>query len=75
MHEQDSRDYPVREDMRLQNAIWAGERVLWVTLGVVLLLALAGLLARGPLSRATVEDAANQAAGFSIKRRRMIPIS
>jgi len=27
MHEQDSRSHPVREDMRLQSAIWAGERV------------------------------------------------
>jgi hypothetical protein len=58
MREQDSRSHPVREDMRLQSAIWVGERVLWVTLGIVLLLALTGLLARGPLSRVTVEDGA-----------------
>ena len=58
MREQDSRSYPVREDMRLQYVFWACERVIWITIAVVLLVALSGLLARGPLSTATSKQAA-----------------
>lgn len=58
MREQDSRSYPVREDMRLQYAFWAWERATWVALALILLLALSGLFAHGPLSRRTVKDAA-----------------
>jgi len=58
MREQDSRSYPVREDMRLQYALWAWERATWVALALIVLLALSGLFAHGPLSRRTVRDAA-----------------
>jgi hypothetical protein len=42
--------------MRLQYAFWAVERILWVVLAAILLLALSGLLAHGPLSKRTVSD-------------------
>jgi len=42
MREQDSRGYPVHEDMPLQYAFWSAERVLWVVLAAILLLALTG---------------------------------
>jgi hypothetical protein len=56
MREQDSRSYPVREDMRLQCAFWAWERVMWAVMAIIVLLALAGLFARGALSHKTVSD-------------------
>ena len=58
MREQDSRSYPVREEMRLQYAFWAWERATWVAIAVVVLLALSGLFAHGPLSKRTVKDGA-----------------
>jgi hypothetical protein len=58
MREQDSRSYPVREDMRLQYAVWACERATWIAIAVVVLLALSGLFAHGPLSKRTVRDGA-----------------
>jgi hypothetical protein len=57
MGEQDSRSYPVHEDMPLQYAFWTAERALWVALAAILLLALTGVLAHGPLSKQTVSDA------------------
>jgi hypothetical protein len=57
MREQDSRSYPVHESMPLQYASWSAERALWVVLAAILLIALTGVLARGPLSKATVGDA------------------
>jgi hypothetical protein len=57
MRERDSRDYPVVENMRLQNAFWTWERATWVVLAIILLIALTGLLAHGPLSQRTVADA------------------
>jgi hypothetical protein len=57
MREQDSRSYPVHEDMPLQYAFWTAERVLWVALAAILLLALTGVFAHGPLSKRTVSDA------------------
>jgi hypothetical protein len=57
MRERDSRDYPVLENMRLQNAFWAWERATWVVLAIILLIALTGLFAHGPLSERTVGDA------------------
>jgi hypothetical protein len=57
MRERDSRDYPVEENLRLQNAFWTWERATWVVLAIILLLALTGLLAHGPLSHRTVADA------------------
>ncbi len=58
MREQDSRSYPVRENMRLQYVFWAWERATWVAMTVVVLLALSGLFAHGPLSQRTVRDGA-----------------
>ena len=57
MREQDSRNYPVREDMRLQDAFWAWERATWAVIAVIVLIALTGLFAHGPLSERTVADA------------------
>jgi hypothetical protein len=56
MREQDSRSYPVREDMRLQQAFWTWERVAWAVMAIIILLALSGILARGALSHRTVTD-------------------
>src|SRR5260370_7489600 len=57
MREQDSRNYPVREDMRLQDAFWAWERATWAVIAIIVLIALTGLFAHGPLSERTVADA------------------
>jgi hypothetical protein len=56
MPEQDSRDHPVPEHMRLQNAFWAWERATWIVLAIILVIALTGVLAHGPLSERTVAD-------------------
>jgi hypothetical protein len=56
MREQQSRDHPVAENMRLQNAFWAWERATWIVLAIILLIALTGVLAHGPLSERTVTD-------------------
>jgi hypothetical protein len=56
MREQQSRDHPVAENMRLQNAFWAWERATWIVLAIILLIALTGVLAHGPLSERTVAD-------------------
>lgn len=56
MREQQSRDYPVAEDMRLQTAFWAWERATWIVLAIILLIALTGVFAHGPLSERTVAD-------------------
>jgi hypothetical protein len=56
MREQQSRDYPIPENMRLQNAFWASERATWIVLAIILLIALTGVLAHGPLSKRTVAD-------------------
>ena len=58
MREQDSRNYPVHENMRLQYAFWAWERAMWVGIVLILLIALSGLFAHGPLSKSTVGDGA-----------------
>ena len=57
MREQDSRSYPVHENMPLQYAFWRAERALWAVLAAILLLALTGVFAHGPLSGQTVSDA------------------
>ena len=56
MREQQSRDYPVVENMRLQTAFWAWERATWIVLAIILLIALTGVFAHGPLSERTVAD-------------------
>jgi hypothetical protein len=52
-----SRQEPVREDMRLQIRTWRLERVGWYCMVGVVLLALAGLFAKGPLSGAQASSA------------------
>jgi hypothetical protein len=56
MRERHNRNYPVLENMWLQNAFWGSERATWIVLAVILLVALSGLLAHGPLSKSTVTD-------------------
>src|SRR5215470_14756012 len=56
MRERHNRNYPIPESIRLQNAFWAWERATWIVLAVILLIALTGLLAHGPLSKSTVMD-------------------
>jgi hypothetical protein len=56
MRERRNRNYPIPESIRLQNAFWAWERATWIVLAVILLIALTGLLAHGPLSKSTVTD-------------------
>jgi len=56
MRERHNRNYPVLENMWLQNAFRASERATWIVLAVILLVALSGLLAHGPLSKSTVTD-------------------
>jgi hypothetical protein len=57
MRERDSDNYPVLEDMRLQDAFWAWERATWVVIATIVLIAFTGLFAHGPLSQRTVADA------------------
>jgi hypothetical protein len=57
MREQDSRSHPVHEDMRLQRALWAWERAMWGVLALIVLVALTGLFAHGPLSERIARDA------------------
>jgi hypothetical protein len=58
MREEDSRTHPIQEDMRFQYASWMAERVAWVLIALVPLLALSGVFARGALSENTVVDPA-----------------
>jgi hypothetical protein len=53
MDEQESRTYPIREDMPFQRGSWIAERAGWTAMGVLLLAALAGVFALGPLAHAT----------------------
>jgi hypothetical protein len=57
MREEDSRSYPVRENMRLQYALWSWERALWVAMAATALIAFSGILGHGPLGKATITDA------------------
>ena len=57
MREEDSRSYPVHEDMRLQYAFWTWERAMWGAMALIVLTALSGVFAHGPLSKTTVKDA------------------
>jgi hypothetical protein len=47
----------VSEDMRFQERTWAMQRVGWWAMGLLLVAALAGLFATGPLSWAETRDA------------------
>lgn len=45
-----NRQHPVAEDIRLQRKVWRFERAGWYVLLVVVVLTLAGLFSKGPLS-------------------------
>ncbi|MEW7855134.1 hypothetical protein AB2M95_04440 [Pseudomonas chlororaphis] len=51
------RSQPIQEDMALQRKVWRFERVGWYALVVVVLLTLAGLFSRGPLSTRDISSA------------------
>ena len=55
--EADNRSGPVEENMPLQLRIWRMERMGWYALLLLVLLALAGLFSKGPLSDATATGA------------------
>jgi hypothetical protein len=48
-------DLQIEQDLRFTEKEWRAERVGWVVLGVIVLLALAGLFGPGPLSLSQVE--------------------
>lgn len=50
-------DLQIPEDVRFQEREWTAERIGWVVLAILVLLALAGLFGTGPLSSASVDDA------------------
>jgi hypothetical protein len=54
MDELASRKYPVREDMRFQRRMWVIERIGWLVLAAITLLALLGLFGTGVLSKRTI---------------------
>jgi hypothetical protein len=54
MREEQSRTHPVSEDMPFQYAFWIAERVAWVILALVPLIALSGIFAHGIVSETTV---------------------
>lgn len=53
-HERSSRERPVRENMPLQIVGWRVERIGWYLLLGLMLLALSGVFAQGPLAMKTV---------------------
>ena len=53
------RSLHIVEDMQFQRWSWAIERVAWGSMVLVVLLALAGVFAAGPLSTATISDQAS----------------
>ncbi|MBK4997861.1 hypothetical protein IAE37_000137 [Pseudomonas sp. S31] len=57
MHDDESRQYPVEEDMPMQRRVWRFERIGWYVLLLIVLLALAGAFGNGPLSEATAVSA------------------
>lgn len=56
MDEQQSRTYPIQEDMPFQRRSWIAERIGWVAIGLLLLGALSGVFALGPLAYATASS-------------------
>jgi hypothetical protein len=54
MDELASRKYPVREHMRFQRRMWVIERVGWLVLALIVVLALLGLFGSGVLSKSRV---------------------
>ncbi|WP_119303784.1 hypothetical protein [Dongia deserti] len=53
-----NRTHPIEEDMQFQRGTWRAERIGWVVLWLIVLLALLGLFSEGPLSMASVESPA-----------------
>jgi hypothetical protein len=51
-----SRSHPVIEDMRFQCTTWRVQRWGWVAIGVVIIMALLGTFANGPLSSTSSAD-------------------
>jgi hypothetical protein len=51
-----SREYPIREDMRYQLKVWRFERFGWYVLLLLMVLGLAGLFSRGLLSTQDVRS-------------------
>ncbi len=51
----DNRNYPIREDMRLQCRLWTLERLGWGLLGVLVLSASLGLFGSGPISQTVAQ--------------------
>jgi hypothetical protein len=60
MTESRDRDYPIEEYMAFQRREWIAERVGWSLQALVAVVALVGLLGYGPLSKASVSDAAHR---------------
>lgn len=56
-HEFRSRSYPVEEDMAQQRRVWRFERIGWAGLIVLIVLTLAGLFSKGPLSQVEPQTA------------------
>jgi hypothetical protein len=52
MDEQESRRYPIREDMPFQRRSWIAERIGWIAMGLLVIAALTGVFALGPLAQA-----------------------
>jgi hypothetical protein len=52
--EMTSRDQPVAENMPHQRRVWIAERIGWAVVTLIVVLALAGVFGRGPLSAMTV---------------------
>jgi hypothetical protein len=53
-----NRTHPIKEDMRFQRATWRVERIGWILLWLIMILALLGLFSEGPLSTTSVESPA-----------------
>lgn len=53
-------DYPIEEYMAFQRREWISERIGWCLLILIALVALSGLLAYGPLSRAHATDTSHR---------------
>lgn len=58
--EWESRERPLRENMRLQRAYWRLERAGWLLLAAIETLALLGMFAIGPLSSGTARSPSGQ---------------
>ncbi len=52
----ESRNRPIAEDMDYQRRTWRIERIGWLVLGILVVLALVGGFGAGPLSSTTIRD-------------------